>query len=177
MGLPLYYPPCMRYIMTVVARTGLAALLLGCATALSLPSAHAMTVKECHEKFKEAKTANTLKGQSFTEFKASSCDIATTPANAAPKAPAPATTPATPASAEAPNPAKSVAATEAAPTNATLPTAVAPQYAKLSAGKARMQTCLDQYNANKASNANGGLKWIEKGGGYYSVCNKRLKGE
>ena len=25
---------------------------------------------------------------------------------------------------------------------------------------------LDQYNANKAGNGNGGLKWIEKGGGY-----------
>jgi hypothetical protein len=23
----------------------------------------------------------------------------------------------------------------------------------------------------------GGLKWIEKGGGYYSECNKRLKGQ
>jgi hypothetical protein len=30
-------------------------------------------------------------------------------------------------------------------------------------------------DANKATNANGGLKWIEKGGGYYSECNKRLK--
>ncbi|MCP1242628.1 hypothetical protein GOB86_08530 [Acetobacter lambici] len=160
--------------MTVVARTGLAALLLGCATALSLPSAHAMTVKECHEKFKEAKTANTLKGQSFKEFKASSCDVATTPATTSPKAP----TPAAPASAEAPKPAKAAPATVAeASSSATLPSAVAPQYAKLSAGKARMQTCLDQYNANKANNANGGLKWIEKGGGYYSVCNKRLKGE
>ena len=36
--------------------------------------------------------------------------------------------------------------------------------------------CLDQYKANKATNANGGLKWIEKGGGYYSECNKQLKG-
>ena len=44
-------------------------------------------------------------------------------------------------------------------------------------GKARLHTCLDQYNANKA--ANGGtapMRWIEKGGGYYSQCNKRLKG-
>src|ERR1700757_466999 len=24
--------------------------------------------------------------------------------------------------------------------------------------------------------ANGGLKWIQKGGGYYSECNKQLKG-
>ena len=51
-----------------------------------------------------------------------------------------------------------------------------PKYSKESAGKARMHTCLDQYNANKASNGNGGLKWIQKGGGYYSECNKRLKG-
>jgi len=45
-----------------------------------------------------------------------------------------------------------------------------------SAGKARMHTCLDQYKANKAADANGGLKWVQKGGGYYSECNKQLKG-
>jgi hypothetical protein len=28
----------------------------------------------------------------------------------------------------------------------------------------------------QVSNGNGGLKWIQKGGGYYSECNKRLKG-
>jgi hypothetical protein len=39
-----------------------------------------------------------------------------------------------------------------------------------------MHTCVDQYKANKANNTNGGLKWIQKGGGYYSECNKRLKG-
>jgi hypothetical protein len=39
-----------------------------------------------------------------------------------------------------------------------------------------MHTCLDQDNANKATNANGGLKWIQKGGGYYSECTKQLKG-
>ena len=39
-----------------------------------------------------------------------------------------------------------------------------------------METCLDQYRANKTGNGNGGLKWIQKGGGYYSECNKRLKG-
>ena len=44
-----------------------------------------------------------------------------------------------------------------------------------SAGKARMHTCLDQYRSNKATNNNGGLRWIAKGGGYYSECNKRLK--
>jgi hypothetical protein len=44
------------------------------------------------------------------------------------------------------------------------------------AGKARKHTCLDQYNPNKASNGKGGLKWIMKAGGYYSECNKHLKG-
>ena len=58
--------------------------------------------------------------------------------------------------------------------NAMFPIGVSPKYSGESAGKARMHTCLDQYNANKATNANGGLKWIERGGGYYSACNKRL---
>ena len=55
-------------------------------------------------------------------------------------------------------------------------TAIAPAYANEKPGKARMKTCDDQYKANKATNANGGLKWIQKGGGYWSECNKRLKG-
>jgi len=55
------------------------------------------------------------------------------------------------------------------------PKAISPKYSQESPGKARMHTCLDQYRANKASNANAGLKWIEKGGGYYSQCNRRLK--
>jgi hypothetical protein len=38
-----------------------------------------------------------------------------------------------------------------------------------------MHTCLAQYHANKAAKANGNLKWIQAGGGYYSVCLKKLK--
>jgi hypothetical protein len=56
--------------------------------------------------------------------------------------------------------------------NAIFPSTVSPKYSGESAGKARMQTFLDQYRVNKATGANGGLKWIEKGGGYYSECNK-----
>ena len=29
---------------------------------------------------------------------------------------------------------------------------------------------------SKGPNSNGGLKWIQKGGGYWSECNKHLKG-
>jgi hypothetical protein len=56
------------------------------------------------------------------------------------------------------------------------PTAIAPKYSGTAPDKARMHTCADQFTANKASNANGGLKWIEKNGGYYSECVSRLKG-
>ena len=58
---------------------------------------------------------------------------------------------------------------------AVFPKAVAQKYSNESAGKARLKTCADQYNANKAANANGELKWIEKGGGYWSQCNTKLK--
>ena len=65
----------------------------------------------------------------------------------------------------------------AAPAAGTVfPKAVYSKYASEKASKARMHTCLDQYKTNKVSNGNGGLKWIMKGGGYYSECNKRLKG-
>jgi hypothetical protein len=60
--------------------------------------------------------------------------------------------------------------------NVVFPPAVSSKYSKESAGRARMHTCRDQYNANKKTGGNGGLKWIQKGGGYYSECNKHLKG-
>ena len=52
---------------------------------------------------------------------------------------------------------------------------VAWKYSGETPGKGRRQTCLDQYRLNKVSNSNGGLKWVQKGGGYYSECNKRLR--
>jgi hypothetical protein len=133
--------------------------------------AQALTAQECSAKYQAAKTAGTLNGQKWNDFRKAECgaDAAATPA-AAPAAATPA--PAAP---------KATVAKPAAPAampagNAVYPTAVDPKYSKESAGKGRMHTCVDQYNANKASNGNGGLKWIEKGGGYYSECNKRLKG-
>jgi hypothetical protein len=59
---------------------------------------------------------------------------------------------------------------------AVFPSVIAPKYSGVSPDKARTLTCADQFNANKATNANGGLKWIEKSGGYYGECVSRLKG-
>lgn len=88
-----------------------------------------------------------------------------------PKAPAPVNPLKKPA-AKAPAPA---AAAPATPSTAVFPTGIAPEFASEKPARARMKTCQKQYNANKAANANGGLKWIQKGGGYWSECNKRLK--
>ena len=61
-------------------------------------------------------------------------------------------------------------------TTAVFPTAIAPKYAsEKDLDKARKETCADQFTANKATNANGGLQWIEKDGGYYGECVSRLK--
>jgi len=60
-------------------------------------------------------------------------------------------------------------------TTAVFPTAVAQKYAgEKDPERARTRTCADQFTANKATNANGGLKWIEKTGGYYAECVARL---
>jgi hypothetical protein len=128
-------------------------------------SAGALTAKECSAKYQAAKTAGTLAGQTWNDFRKTQCGAT------AAAAPAPATTSAPPAAAPAAKPAAAPAAG-----NAVFPTAVSPKYSSESAGKGRMHTCLDQYKANQATNANGGLKWIQKGGGYYSECNKHLKG-
>ncbi len=139
------------------------------AIALQGTSANALTMAECSAKYKAAKDANTLNGMKWNDFRKAQCG---SDATAAP------TQAAAPAAAPAPAP-KPAAAPAPAPTftgNATFPNAVDSKYSKDSAGKARMQTCLDQYKANKANNGNGGLKWIQKGGGYYSQCNAKLKG-
>jgi hypothetical protein len=134
--------------------------------------AQALTMQECSARYKAAQTAGTLNGQTWNDFRKAECgtDAAATPA-AAPAAPA------APKAAEAkPKATATSAATPAPAGNAVFPTAVDSKYAKETAYKGRFKTCNDQYNANKAANANGGLRWIQKGGGYWSECNKKLKG-
>src|SRR5712671_4776510 len=72
-------------------------------------------------------------------------------------------------------PAQAQTAAKPTASDAVFPNTVDPKYSKEKGGTARMHTCRDQYNANKANGGNGGLKWIQKGGGYYSECTKRLK--
>jgi hypothetical protein len=157
--------------MTIQAKLLYAAAVSGFAALAFTPSAQALTTQECSAKYQAAKTAGTLNGQKWNDFRKAECGAA---AAAAPAA-TPAAAPAAPKATEAkPKPEATPAAAPAGP--AVFPTAVDSKYSKETAGKARMHSCVDQYNANKATNANGGLKWIQKGGGYYSECTKKLKG-
>jgi hypothetical protein len=152
-------------LLCAVAVTGFAAL------AATAP-ANALTTQECSAKYQAAKKDGSLGGAKWNDFRKAQCGADAAPAAAAPAGGGqPAATTAAkketaPAAAPAPMPMG----------NAIFPNAVDPKYAKETAGKGRMHTCVDQYNANKATNGNGGMKWIEKGGGYYSECNKHLKG-
>ena len=140
--------------------TGMAAL-----TALACAGpAQALTMQDCSTQYKAAQAAGSVAGKSWNEFRKAEC---ATPANAAvepapsPKAAKPVAKPATAAAVDATG-------------NAVFPKKVAAKYVGEPAGRARMHTCLDQYNLNKTNNGNGDLTWSVKGGGYYSECNKRL---
>jgi hypothetical protein len=139
---------------TALALTGTLAIAAMLALA-GAPSAQALTMQECSAKFKDARSAGTLNGMNWNAFRKAQCGAGAAAATT--------TTPTT-------TPRMGYGA------SAVFPSAVSPKYSSESAGKARLHTCLDQYKANKASNGNGGLVWITKGGGYYSECNKRLKG-
>ena len=166
--------------MTFQAKLLCAVAVSGFAALAATAPAQALSMQECSAKYKAAKDAGTLNGQKWNDFRKAQCAADATPA-AAPAAAAPAA-PAEPKAAEAKPKKEAAPAPTAAPAapaaagNAVFPSAIDPKYASESAGKGRMHTCLDQYHTNKTNNTNGGLKWIEKGGGYYSECNKRLKG-
>jgi hypothetical protein len=157
-------------ILSAIAASGLAAFAM-------TSQAQALTAQECSAKYQAAKAAGTLSGQKWNDFRKAQCGA---DAAAAPAAAAPAAEPKEAAKKESKKEAKETAKEAAAPAApagpAVYPNAIDAKYAKEKPAKQRMQTCLDQYNANKASNGNGGMKWIQKGGGYYSECNKKLKG-
>jgi hypothetical protein len=114
-----------------------------------------LTMTECSAKYKDAKTAGTLNGATWNDFRKSQCDMGAR--GGPPKA-------------------ATAGGNVMVAANAVFPTAVDSKYSSEKPGRARRKTCLDQYKANKASNANGGLRWLQKGGGYYSQCVKKLKG-
>lgn len=101
--------------------------------------------KECSSRYQAAKTAGTLGSMTWNEFRSAGC-----PQTMAKRS------------------------GSMTPTAASMfPAAISKKYSDQSPGRARLLTCRDQYEANKAAGITE-PKWTEQGGGYYSECNKRL---
>jgi hypothetical protein len=143
----------------------------------AIAPAQALTAQECSAKYQAAKAAGTLNGQGWNDFRKAQCGADAAAAPAAAEAKSAEAKPKAEAKPEAKSEAKAkTAEPAAAPAGpATYPTAIDPQFAKEPAARARLHTCAAQWKVNKAANTTGGLRWIQKGGGYWSECNKRLK--
>ena len=144
---------------------------------LALP-AHALSMKECSVKFKAAQDAGQAEGILWSEFRKTQC--------ARPEGAAIESATTEPTEAKQPMPAenkrekvakKSDTAPKAASGKTTFPSSVAAKFAAEKPANARMHTCLEQYHANKKAGTLGDMRWIDKGGGYYKLCNARLKGD
>jgi hypothetical protein len=128
--------------------------------------ASALTMKECSTKYQAAKADGSAKDVKWNDFRSKFCgaDTAATQESDDP----------TVSEAIDSEPAKPTAK---APKGVTFPAKLDSKYASEPAYKGRMHTCVDAYHVNKSANTLNGLKWIQKGGGYYSLCNARLKGK
>ncbi|WP_374830033.1 antifreeze protein [Paenochrobactrum pullorum] len=129
------------------------------AKAAAATAPKSLTMQQCGAKYQAAKDAGIDNGMKWNDFRKAECgpgaDLTALSTDGDREPPAP---------------------TTAAPRGVTFPKNVSSKFSNESAGKARMHTCLEQYHALKDKNALNGLKWIQKGGGYYSLCNARLKG-
>ncbi len=146
---------------------------------LTLP-AQALSMKECSIKYKAAQASGDAAGMSWSDFRKAECsakaaedtaedaaDPVTKDAKAAAKAD----------SKPEKQPKKTEAESKALSGKTTFPSSTAAKFSTETPAKARMHTCLEQYHANKDRGTLGGMRWIEKGGGYFSLCNAKLKGE
>ena len=120
--------------------------------------AHALTMAECSAKYKAAKSAGTLNGMKWNDFRKAQCgaDASAAPAAApAAAAPAPAAAPAAPAA--------------SAPAAGQKPVSAGRQ-----AMIARERACgADWKEAKAAGKIPAGQKWPQ----YWSECNKRKKAQ
>ncbi|TPI13356.1 hypothetical protein FJW06_14370 [Mesorhizobium sp. B4-1-3] len=146
----------------------LATLAVTALVAWSASPASALTMKECGETYRAAKEGGTLNGMDWATFRKEKC----------------ATSAAESVSSESSETAEqqkkdtsAAVAPTVAPAGVTFPTTLAAEFKTEKPAKARMKTCLQGYHDNKEAGTLNGLRWIQKGGGYYSLCNARLKAE
>ncbi|WP_260854875.1 hypothetical protein [Mesorhizobium amorphae] len=125
------------------------------ATAVTAEKVAFVSFKECGARYQEAKRNDELNGRGWDEYRTAECGHTLDKKEAS-------------AASALANPAE-------APAGVTFPTEIAADFKDETPSKARMHSCLKQYHANKEAGTLNGLRWIQKGGGYYSICSKRLK--
>jgi hypothetical protein len=138
---------------------------VGLAPAVALtaadPSPKPLSFKACGEKYRAAKADGSLGGRKWMEFRRIDCGIG------AGKAVTQRTQPATVA--------RSEAATGEALRRVSFPLQLSTEFGGQTPAQQRMRTCLKSYHANKQAGTLAGLRWIQKGGGFYSLCSAKLK--
>ncbi|RUU58145.1 hypothetical protein [Mesorhizobium sp. M2C.T.Ca.TU.002.02.1.1] len=144
----------------------LAALAVTALVAWSASPASALTMKECGETYRAAKEDGTLNGMDWAAFRKEKCATSAAESVSA--------DPVTSAGQQKTETSAAVAPT-VAPAGVTFPTTLAAEFKTEKPAKARMKTCLQGYHDNKEAGTLNGLRWIQKSGGYYSLCNARLK--
>ncbi len=122
-----------------------------------------LSMKECSAKYQGAKADGSLGGMKWNDFRKTECG-----ANASDDDTVPSFD-------EASYTKEPEVPVTRAPRGVQFPSGISRKLSDESPSKARMHTCLEQYYANKDADKLGGLRWIQKGGGYYSLCNAKLK--
>ncbi|MDG4894939.1 hypothetical protein P9272_15310 [Mesorhizobium sp. WSM4976] len=146
----------------------LAALVVTALVACSAAPANALTMKECGESYRAAKEGGNLNGMDWAAFRKDKCAT-----SAGESVSADSVKTAEPAEQDT----SAAVSPTAAPAGVTFPATLAAEFKTEKPAKARMKTCLQGYHDNKEAGTLNGLRWIQKGGGYYSLCNARLKAE
>lgn len=119
-----------------------------------------MTFKACGEKYRAAKADGSLGERKWTEFREAVCGIK--PAQKAIRSASPVM------------PASEAAGAEIL-RRVAFPATLSGEFSGQTPSQQRMRTCLKSYHANKDAGTLSGLRWVQKGGGYYSLCSARLK--
>ncbi len=134
----------------------LLALVAAPAMAQDATTSNPLSFKECGAKYQAAKADGSLGDRKWLDYRRIECGITA----AASKRP----------------PVRSEASRSEAARRLTFPAALASEFSGQKPWQARMRTCLKSYHEAKKAGALYGIKWVEKGGGYYSLCSAKLRG-
>lgn len=147
----------------MINRTAILASFVLLGSAAFVTPASALTMKECSTKYQAAKADGSAKDVKWNDYRAKFCGADAAAEDAADNKDIAATTE------------KEPEKTTKAPKSVVFPKAVDKKYSGETAAKGRLKTCVDSYHKNKDDGTLGDLKWIQKGGGYWSLCNTALK--